>query len=120
MSYINYRALNWARGYETQTPAERAVLFEFAIHADERGYTWKSVSRIAREWHLHDETVTRAIRALIKRRAFSRTKKREGTTGRVVVYRLPKITWVISTQSADSNKAQISGQSPDNIHPIRD
>jgi len=114
VNWINLQAVNWAREYDTHPPAERAVLFEFALHADNRGYTWPSAVGIASRWHHDDETITRAIGALLVRRAFSRTNKRRGKTGRLIVYRLPKITWVISRQSANSKRSQIREKSPDN------
>jgi hypothetical protein len=94
-----------AREYVIHSAAERVVLFEFAIHADDRGYTWPSAVGIASRWHHDDETITKAIKALLDRRAFSLTKKRRGKTGRLKVYRLPKITWEIPRQSA-TNKEQ--------------
>jgi len=118
VNWINLRAVNWAREYDTNSPAERAVLFEFALHADNRGYTWPSAVGIASRWHHDDETITGAIGALLVRRAFSRTNKRRGKTGRLIVYRLPKITWVIPRQSANSKCSQIREKSPGNYRVI--
>ena len=65
----------------------------FAMHANERGYTWPGVERIASAWGMDRDTVRRQIEALLVRRKIYRTKKRRGATGQVKVYRLPKITY---------------------------
>src|SRR5947208_11719977 len=64
----------------------------FAVHANERGYTWPSVDHIAFTWRLDATTVRRQIKALLAFRKIFRTKKRCGWTGQVKVYRMPKFT----------------------------
>ena len=90
---INLRATQWAYEQTGLCVTAKAVLTTFAMHADERGYTWPSVDRIASTWGMDRETVRRQIDALLVRRKICRTKKRCGSTGQVKVYRLPKITW---------------------------
>jgi hypothetical protein len=62
----------------------------FALHADQRGYTWPGVDHIAFTWRLHRATVRRAISSLLVRRTICRTKQTRGTTGQVKVYRMPR------------------------------
>jgi hypothetical protein len=90
---INLRAVRWAYEQEGLNVTAKAVLLSFALHANERGYSWPSVDRIASTWPLDERTVRRQIEALLVRRLICRTKKRCGFTGQVKVYRLPKITW---------------------------
>jgi hypothetical protein len=90
---INLAAVRWAYEQDGLSVTAKAVLMTFAIHADERGYTWPGVDRIASTWRLDTTTVRRQIKALLVRRKLCRTKKRRGWTGQVKVYRLPKITW---------------------------
>jgi hypothetical protein len=90
---INVRALRWAYEREELGVTAKAVLVTFAIHANERGYTWPGVERIASTWGMDRETVRRQIDALLVRRMIYSTKKRYGATGQVKAYRLPKITY---------------------------
>jgi hypothetical protein len=90
---INLRAVRWAYEQDDLSTAERAVLMTFALHANERGYTWPGVERIAFTWRLHRATVRRAISSLFVRRRLCRTRKRVGRTGQVKVWRLPKTVW---------------------------
>ena len=90
---INLRALRWAYEQDDLSVTMKAVLMTFALHSDERGYSWPGVDHIASTWGLDATTVRRAIKALFVRRKLCRTKKRRGSTGQVKVYRLPKITW---------------------------
>src|SRR5262245_29052203 len=71
----------------------------FAMHANERGYTWPGVEHIASRWGMDRETVRRQIETLLVRRKIYRTKKRCGATGQVKVYRLPKNTYESSGKS---------------------
>jgi hypothetical protein len=71
----------------------KAVLLTFAIHANERGYTWPGVDYVASTWSMDRKTVRRQIEQLLVRRRIYRTKKRRGSTGQVKVYRLPKVTY---------------------------
>jgi hypothetical protein len=91
--WINFRAFQWAYEQSDLSVTAKAVLITFAIHADERGYTWPGVELIAFTWGMDRETVRRQIASLLVRRLICRTKKRRGTTGQVKVYRLPKITY---------------------------
>jgi hypothetical protein len=91
--WINFRALKWAYDQESLSVTAKAVLITLAIHANESGYTWPGVDRIASAWGMDRETVRRQIEALLVRRKVYRTKKRRGATGQVKVYRLPKITY---------------------------
>jgi hypothetical protein len=44
---INYPALQWAVAQRGLSAPARHILLIFAIHADEHGYTWPGVDRIA-------------------------------------------------------------------------
>jgi len=90
---INFRAVQWAYEQDDLNVTAKAVLMTFARHANERGYSWPGVERIAFTWGMDRETVRRQIEALLVRRKVYRTKKRRGATGQVKVYRLPKITY---------------------------
>lgn len=90
---INLRALRWAYEQDDLSVTMKAVLMTYAMHANERGYSWPSVDHIASTWGLDSTTVRRQIKTLLVRRKLCRTKKRHGSTGQVKVYRLPKITW---------------------------
>jgi len=85
----------------------KAVLITLAIHANESGYTWPGVERIASAWGMDRETVRRQVEALLVRRKIYRTKQRRGATGQVKVYRLPKITYESGGKARD--KRGISG-----------
>jgi len=91
--WINFRALKWAYDQESLPVTTKAVLITLAIHANESGYTWPGVERIASAWGMDRETIRRQIEALLVRRKVYRTKQRRGATGQVKVYRLPKITY---------------------------
>jgi len=91
--WINFRALQWAYDQGGLPVTAKAVLITLAIHANESGYTWPGVERIASAWDMDRETVRRQIEALLVRRKVYRTKQRRGATGQVKVYRLPKITY---------------------------
>src|SRR5215831_19279225 len=90
---INFRAMQWAYEQDDLNVTAKAVLVTFAVHANERGYSWPGVERIASTWGMDRETVRRQIERLLVRRKIYRTKKRCGATGQVKVYRLPKITY---------------------------
>ena len=66
-----------------------AVLMTFAMHANERGYSWPGVERIASTWSMDRETVRRQIEALLVRRKIYGIKKRCGATGQVKVENHP-------------------------------
>jgi helix-turn-helix protein len=90
---INLRAVQWAYAQEGLSATSKAVLMTFAIHADQRGYTWPGVDHIATKWGMDKKTVRRQIESLLVRRMIRRTNKKRGATGQVKVYRLPKITY---------------------------
>jgi hypothetical protein len=90
---INVRALQWAYAQDDLAPTAKDVLVSFAIHCDERGYSWPGVDHIASRWGMDRATVRRQIKALLVRRMISTTNKRRGATGQVKVYRLPKIAY---------------------------
>ena len=90
---INLRALRWAYEEADLKLAARAVLMSFALHANEKGYTYPSLEFIADRWGMDRKTVRRQIEVLLVRRKIYHTKKRCGSTGQVKVYRLPKITY---------------------------
>ena len=69
------------------------VLMSFALHADERGYSWPGVDHIGSTWRMDRKTVRRGIAQLLASRSVFPTKRRFGATGQVKVYRLPKFTW---------------------------
>jgi hypothetical protein len=96
---INFRALQWAYEQTDLGVTAKAVLMTFAMHADERGYSWPGVDHIASTWGMDRKTVRRGIAALIGKRTLFRTKAHRGATGQVKVYRLPKITWGIGGKS---------------------
>jgi hypothetical protein len=90
---MNFRAVQWAYEQDDLKVTAKATLMSFAMHANERGYTWPGVERIASTWGMDRETVRRQIDALLVRRLIRPTKKRCGATGQVKVYRLPKIAY---------------------------
>ena len=90
---INLRALQWAYDQNDLGVTAKAVLVTLAMHANDQGYSWPGVERIASTWGMDRETVRRQIEALLVRRMIYHTKKRRGATGQVKVYRLPKITY---------------------------
>ena len=90
--WMNRRALQWAFEQEGLGVPAKVVLVTFAIHANERGYTWPSVGRIASTWGMDRETVRKQIERLLVRRKLFATKKRVGSTRQVKMYRLPEIT----------------------------
>jgi hypothetical protein len=91
--WINLRALQWAYDQTELTVTTKAILMTFALHVDERGYTWPGVDHIASTWRMDRKTVRRGIDDLISLGKLFTTKQRRGATGQVKVYRLPKITW---------------------------
>lgn len=90
---INLRAVQWVDAQEGLSVTAKAVLMQFAIHADQCGYSWPGVDHIATKWGMDRKTVRRQIKTLLVRRMIYPTKKRRGTTGQVKVFRLPKITY---------------------------
>jgi hypothetical protein len=90
---MNIRAVQWAYEQDDLNVTAKAVLITFAMHANERGYSWPGVERIASKWGMDRETVRRQIEVLLVRRKIYGTKKKCGATGQVKVYRLPKSTW---------------------------
>jgi len=90
---INFRALLWAYDQEDLSVTAKAVLVTFAMHANQHGYTWPGVDRIASIWGMDRETVRRQIEDLLLSRKIFRTKKRCGATRQVKVYRMPKNTY---------------------------
>ena len=90
---INIPAVQWAYAQKDLSVTAKAVLMTFAIHSDERGYSWPAVDRIASTWGMDRDTVRRQIDELLVRRLLRPTKKRCGSTKQVKVYRLPKNTY---------------------------
>src|SRR5437867_8790320 len=90
---IDLRALQWAYDQNDLSVTAKAVLVTFAMHANNQGYSWPGVERIAFTWGIDRETVRRQISVLLVRRLIYPTKKRYGATGQVKAYRLPKITY---------------------------
>jgi hypothetical protein len=111
--WINFRAFQWAYGQDDLNVTTKVVLIALAIHANERGYTWPGVERIASTWGMDRETVRRQIEALIVRRKIYRTKKRCGATGQVKVYRLPRITYESGGKSNSFEKDGSGGKARD-------
>ena len=113
---VNIRAVQWAYGQEGLSVTAKGVLMTFAIHANERGYTWPGVDHIAFIWGMDRKTVRRQIERLLVRRLIFRTKKRIGVTGQVKVYRLPKVTYGSGSKSTrlqnDETGAKESLKSP--------
>src|SRR5262249_17519971 len=83
---INVRELQWALEQEGFSGTAKAVLVTFAIHSDDRGYSWPGVERIASIWRMDRDTVRRQIEVLLRKRHLRRTKRRCGATGQVKVY----------------------------------
>jgi len=81
---INLRALQWAYDQNDLGVTAKAVLVTLAMHANDQGYSWPGVERIASTWGMDRETVRRQIEALLGRRMIHRTKKRRGSTGILV------------------------------------
>jgi hypothetical protein len=108
---INIHALQWAYAQEDLSVTAKAVLVTFAKHANQEGYTWPGVDRIAFIWGMDRDTVRRQISALLVRRLLRPTKKRCGSTGRVKVYRLPKNTYEIGGKCPlfENDKNQTKG-----------
>ena len=94
----------------------KAVLITLAIHANESGYTWPGVERIASAWGMDRETVRRQVEALLVRRKIYRTKQRRGATGQVKVYRLPKITYESGGKARDKRGISGGKSTPNNEH----
>jgi len=111
--WINFRALQWAYDQDDLNVTAKATLMTFAMHANERGYTWPVVERIASVWGMDRETVRRQIKALLVRRKICRTKKRRGATGQVKVYRLPKITYESSGKRRSYGNHESGGKARD-------
>ena len=111
--WINFRALQWAYDQEGLHVTAKAVLITLAMHANESGYTWPGVERIASAWGMDRETVRRQIEALLVRRKIYRTKKRRGATGQVKVYRLPKITYESGSKCRPFGNHESGGKARD-------
>jgi hypothetical protein len=77
---VNIRALLWACQQDGLGVTAKAVLMTFAMHADERGYSWPGVERIASTWGMDRHTVRRQIGALLVERKILPTKKTRGST----------------------------------------
>jgi hypothetical protein len=88
---INVLGLRWAYEQKGLNVTGRATLMSFAIHADEGGFTWPSVDRIASTWNMDRDTVRKQIGVLLGRRLLFQTDERRGFTGQVKVYRLPEL-----------------------------
>lgn len=111
--WINLRALRWAYKQDGLGVTAKGVLMSYALHANERGYAWPSVERIASRWGMDRETVRRGIDRLLARRLICRTKKRYGSTGQVKVYRLPKIAWGSGGKSRRFKNGEAVGKARD-------
>jgi hypothetical protein len=103
---INLRAFRWAYEQEGLSVTAKAVLASFAVHANERGYTWPGVDHIATTWGLDERTVRRQIKALLVRHKLRATRKRVGMTGQGKVYRLPKSAYERRAQSHPLEKTK--------------
>lgn len=90
---INFRAFMSAYEQGDLSVTAKVVLVTFAIHANEHGYTWPGVDRIAFTWGMDRDTVRSKIEELLVRRKILPTKKRCGATRQVKVYRMPKNTY---------------------------
>ena len=110
---INYPALQWAVAQRSLSAPARHILLIFAIHADERGYTWPGVDRIAAISGQDPGTVRRRIEEILAKRRIFRTKKRSGTTGQVKVYRLPRITYERGGKSHPFQNDESAGKARD-------
>jgi Helix-turn-helix domain len=109
---ISFRALQWAYAQDDLALTAKAVLVSFAIHCNERGYSWPGVDRIASTWRMHRDTVRRQIEVLLDRRLLRRTKKRRGATGQVKVYQLPKNTYESGTRCHPFENDGSEGKAP--------
>jgi hypothetical protein len=110
---INYPALQWAVAQRGLSAPARHILLIFAIHADEHGYTWPGVDRIAAISGQDPGTVRRRIEEILGKRRIFRTKKRSGTTGQVKVYRLPRITYERGGKSHPFKNDESAGKARD-------
>ena len=72
---VNIRALQWAMEQGDMPSSAKSVLMVLAMHADNKGYTWPSVSRIVSVSCLNPETVPRCVEALLVRRVIFPTNK---------------------------------------------
>jgi len=109
----NFRAFQWAYGQDDLSVTAKAVLMTFAVHANQHGYSWPGVDRIASTWGMDRDTVRRQIDALLVRRKICHTKKRAGSTGQVKVYRLPKITYESGGKSPPFKNEASGGKARD-------
>jgi hypothetical protein len=110
---INFRALQWAVAQRNLPAPARHILLIFAIHADERGYTWPGVDRIASISGQDPGTVRKGIEEILGKRRIFRTKKRRGATGQVKVYRLPRITYERGGKSNPFENDESEGKARD-------
>lgn len=88
---VNIRAVQWAL-YQPLPGLAKAVLYEYAIHANQRGYSYPSIDRIAFRCRTSRASIRRQIKTLLVRRLLLPTKKCFGDTHQIRAYRLPKVT----------------------------
>ena len=76
---MSYSALGWAGEQQTQTSAEKLVLFQLAWHSNqETGLCNPSVATLASETRLSPSTVKRAIAGLVRQELVELRSGREG------------------------------------------
>lgn len=87
--WVNVHAVAWAIDADVNSPAERAVLLSYAVHARKNdGVSFLSLARLAAETKLDRRTITAAVKKLETLGHIADTKGRAGQTGRIRKYRL--------------------------------
>jgi hypothetical protein len=61
---MSIRAMNWAWSQRTGSPSAKVVLMKLADYADDGGFAFPSVARIAMQCEMSERTVQRHLRAL--------------------------------------------------------
>jgi hypothetical protein len=78
----------WAFSVALDLPAERLVLATYALHADAQQRACLSHAQIRAHTKLDRKTIMKAVRRLVERGLLSTTATRQGSTNRMVVYRV--------------------------------
>ena len=122
---MSIRAMTWAYDQDVRPTAKKFLLVTLGDYAsDETGFSYPSISTLAKRTAMDRKTAIGHLDALIKEGFISDTGKRVGNTKQVIVYRINYKPSIAGQKAANSpkngtlpksgNSPVFSGNSPEN------
>ena len=101
---MSISALDWAFRKEVFQPSQKLVLLALSNFCSHTGKSYPSVWTICQITSQKDETVRKALAALVEQGVIFDTGKKAGDTQQVKVYQFPKEAWELKTPQKGSLK----------------